>query len=47
MIGLKPKHAVYLKNKGLNKKTYFMRNLDEIIQVDLEYNPQKNSIMLH
>ncbi|MCQ6267306.1 hypothetical protein M1K46_16845 [Fictibacillus sp. WQ 8-8] len=47
VIGLKPEHAVYLKNKGLNKKTYFMRNLDEIIQVDLEYNPQKNSIMLH
>lgn len=47
VIGMKPDHAVYLKNKNINKNTYFMRNLDEIVQIDLEYTPQKHSIVLH
>ncbi|MDR7072419.1 hypothetical protein [Fictibacillus barbaricus] len=47
VIGLKAEHAFYLKNKNLNQNTYFMRNLDEIIQIDHEYYPPKNSILLN
>ncbi|MDN4523113.1 hypothetical protein [Fictibacillus fluitans] len=48
VIGLKPSHASYLKNKDIYDKTYFLRNLDEFIQIDLEYNPQqKDNIILH
>ncbi|WHY74735.1 hypothetical protein [Fictibacillus enclensis] len=48
VIGLKPSHAFYLKNKDIYDKAYFLRNLDEFIQIDLEYNPpQKDNMMLH
>ncbi|EIT86751.1 hypothetical protein A374_04234 [Fictibacillus macauensis ZFHKF-1] len=46
VVGLKPEHAMLLKNKNIQDMTYFMRNLNEVIHVDSAYSPERSSLLL-